>query len=61
MPMRGELPIPLAQPDGAITADHDAWLVVSCCLIGLAGTSYFLITNGWTENLGALVAQANLW
>ena len=61
MPMRGELFIPAAQSDNAATADHDAWLVVGCCLIGLLATTYFLIGTGSADNLGLLVAQANLW
>jgi hypothetical protein len=61
MPMRSELIIPVARPDAASTADQEAWLVVGCCLIGLAATAYFLITNGSADNLGALVAQTNLW
>ncbi|HEY1981438.1 MAG TPA: hypothetical protein VGH13_15280 [Xanthobacteraceae bacterium] len=59
--MRSELLIRVAQPDGAVAEDGDAWLIVGLCLIGFAATVYFLITNGWAENLGALVAQANLW
>jgi len=61
MPMRGELLILAAQSGNDARADHDAWLVVGCCLIGLVVTAYFLIGTGSADNLGSLVAQANLW
>jgi hypothetical protein len=61
MPMRGELLISAARPDNDATADQDAWLVVGCCLIGLVATAYFLVKAGSADNLGSLVAQANLW